>query len=118
MRPGEASWIDHCISTQDGHVIINDMYVRYDLTCRDHIPLILNIGLDKLPTVDDEINDVSSKINWDKYDAVKLGEYSLMSDIHLSRVSIPIEALECRDTKCTDVNHILHTKTLYDNICK
>ena len=118
MRPGETSWIDHCISTQDGHEIINDMCVRYDLTCRDHIPLIMNIGLNKLPTVEDEINDVSPKINWDNYDAVKLGEYSLMSDIHLSRVSIPIEALECRDTKCTDVNHILHTKTLYDNICK
>ena len=46
MRPGETPWIDHCISTQGDHVIINDMYVRYDLTCRDHIPLIINIGLD------------------------------------------------------------------------
>ena len=33
MRPGETSWIDHCISTQDGHEIINAMCVRYDLTC-------------------------------------------------------------------------------------
>ena len=118
MKPGETSWIDHCVSTQDGHNIINDMCVRYDLTCRDHIPLIMNLDIDRLPTVENEINDVSPKINWDNYDAVKLSEYSLMSDIHISRVLVPNEALDCRDPVCTDKNHILQTKTFYNNICK
>ena len=41
-----------------------------------------------------------------------------MSDIHISRVSIPSVALECRDIKCNDESHILQVKTLYDSICK
>ena len=41
-----------------------------------------------------------------------------MSDIHISRVLVPNEALDCRDPVCTDKNHILQTKTFYNNICK
>ena len=74
MNPGETSWLDHCISTQDGHNVINNMYVKYNLSCRDHIPLEMNLGLDRLPTVEEETNDVTPKINWDKYDAVNLRE--------------------------------------------
>ena len=118
MRPGDTSWLDHCISTQDGHNIINNMFVNYQLSCRDHVPLVISLCIDKLPIVEDEINDVTPKINWDKCDAVKLREYSLMSDIYLSRLSIPRDALGCRDTKCQDENHILHTKNLYNSICK
>ena len=78
----------------------------------------MNLGLDRLPTVEDETNDVTPKINWDRYDAVKLREYSLMSDIHISGVSIPSEALECIDINCNDDSHILQVKTLYDSICR
>ena len=117
-NPGETSWLDHCISTQDGHNVIRNMNVKYNLSCRDHIPIEMNLGLDRLPTVEDETNDVTPKINWDRYDAVKLREYSLMSDIHISGVSIPSEALECRDMNCNDDSHILQVKTLYDSICR
>ena len=113
MRPGETSWLDHCISTQDGHNIINSMDVKYNLSCRDHIPLVMNLSLEKLPLVEEETNDIAPKINWAKYDAVKLREYSLMSDIHLSRVSIPNEALECRNTKCSHDNHIIQVDYQY-----
>ena len=88
MRPGETSWLDHCISSQDGHSIINNMYINYPLSCRDHIPFVMNLGLDKLPMVEDEINDVAPRINWDKYDAVKLREYSLMSHLGLTGINI------------------------------
>ena len=117
MRPGETSWLDHCISSQDGHSIINNMYINYPLSCRDHIPVVMNLGIDKLPIVEDEINDVAPKINWDKYDAVKLREYSMMSDIHLSRLTIPNEALDCRDPKCSNEAHKNQTNLFYDSIC-
>ena len=52
MRPGETSWLDHCVSTQDGHNIINNLYVDYQKSCRDHIPLVMELGLDKLPSVE------------------------------------------------------------------
>ena len=94
------------------------MHIDYQLSCRDHIPIVINLGLDKLPSVEDEINVVSPKVNWDSYDPIKLREYSLMSDIYSGRLSIPREATECRNTKCKDENHINQIKAFYDSLCK
>ena len=82
MNPGTVSWLDHCISTvQDGHNVINSMQIEYHLSCRDHIPLVLSLGLDKLPSVEDEVNSVSPSIKWDEQSSTKLREFSLMSDM-------------------------------------
>jgi hypothetical protein len=118
MRLGETSWLDHCVLTQDEHNVINNIYIDYNLSCRDHIPLVMKLGLEKLPAVEDDINDVSPIILWDSYDAVKLREYSLMSDININRLQIPIIAQECRNVNCSNENHIAQIKQLYDNICK
>ena len=42
----------------------------------------------------------------------------MMSDIHLSRLLIPKEALDCRDTNCCDETHRMQTKLCYDSLCK
>ena len=118
MRIGETSWLDHCISTQDGHSIINDMFVDYNLSCRDHIPLVINLDLDKLPSVEDDSNDVTPRLKWDNYDAIKLREYSLMSDIFINRVQIPVSALNCRNINCDDKKHIAQRKQFHKIICK
>ena len=68
--------------------------------------------------MEEEINDISPRIDWDNYDAVKLREFSLMSELHLSSISTPTVALNCRDTMCTDENHIQQIKLFYNNICK
>ena len=118
MRIGETSWLDHCVSTQDGHNVISSMYVDYSLSFRDHIPLVMKLALDKLPAVEDDTNDVLPRVKWDSYDAIKLREYSLMSDINISRLYIPITALECRNVNCNNKMHITQIKQLYDNISK
>ena len=71
MRPGDTSWLDHCISSQDGHNIIKDMYVDYKLSCRDCRPMFMDLDLGRLPTVEEESNDISPRIKWDKYEAYK-----------------------------------------------
>ena len=118
MRIGDTSWLDHCVSTQDGHNVISNMYVDYTLSFRDHVPLVMKLGLDKLPAIEDEINDVTPRLKWDSFDAIKLREYSLMSDIYINRLQIPMSALECRNVNCKDKDHIAQTKHLYDDICK
>ena len=117
MNPGQVSWLDHCVSTQDGHNIINSIQIDYKLSCRDHIPLILTLGLGKLPTVEDEVNCVFPKINWDNCCPVKLREFSLMSEVFLSRIHIPNEVFECNNINCNLVDHISKLKILYDSIC-
>ena len=118
MRPGETSWLDHCVSTQDGHNIIDKLYVDYQKSCRDHIPLVMELGLDKLPSVEEEINDVAPRLYWDSYDPIKLREFSLLSDIYLSRLSIPSEVFECMNTKCDNKQHIVQIKKYYECIVK
>ena len=39
------SWLDHCLSTSDGHNLITAMHVQYGTSCRDHIPLIVDISM-------------------------------------------------------------------------
>ena len=118
MRPGETSWLNHCVSTQDGHNIIDNLYVDYQKSCRDHIPIVMELGLDKLPEMEEEVNDVAPRLNWDSYEPTKLREYSMMSDINLSRLSIPREALVCMNTKCDHKQHSIQINKLYEDIVK
>ena len=39
-----------------------------------------------------------------------------MTDLYLSRVPIPSEALKCRNTKCNDKTHIEKDSQFYNNI--
>ena len=71
-----------------------------------------------MPSVEEEVNGVSPRINWDNYSPIKLREYSLMSDICLSRVSIPNEAIECNDINCNIEDHISKIRFFNENISK
>ena len=118
MNPGQVSWLDYCVSTQDGHNIINSMHIDYQLSCRDHIPLVVVLGLDKLPAVEDEVNIASTKINWDNINPIKLREFLIMSDICVSRLDIPYDALECDDINCKLDDHISKIKLFFADLCK
>ena len=94
------------------------MYIDYNLSFRDHIPLVIKLNLDQLPSVENDINKIAPKLNWDSFDSIKLREFSLMSDIYLSNLCIPNAALECKNTNCTNKNHIDQIKQMYDKMCK
>ena len=34
------AWLDHCLSSGDGHTVIEDMAVLYSTCCSDHIPIV------------------------------------------------------------------------------
>ena len=42
------SWLDHCLSTSDGRILITTMHVQYSISCRDHIPLIVDISIESV----------------------------------------------------------------------
>ena len=118
MRAGETSWLDHCVSTEDGHGLISDISIDYQSAISDHIPLYIKLNINKLPIVMNENNNVTPKIKWERYDSVKLREYNLMTDINLHSISLPVEVVNCRDNLCCDIEHIKQTKLVYDRICK
>ena len=118
MQAGETSWLDHIVSTEDGDGLINDMYIDYQSAVSDHVPLFVKLNVNKIPTVMKENNNVAPKIKWDRFDSIKLREYSLLTDINLSTIAIPVAAVNCRDNHCCDITHINETKVLYETICK
>ena len=93
------------------------MYIDYDLSCRDHIPLVIKLNLDMLPLVENDINDLAPRLNWDSFDSVKLREFLLMSDFLVSNLVIPNSSIECRNVNCTNKVHIDQIKQLYDKMC-
>ena len=59
------SWLDHCISTEDAHSCITSMEVHYDLSMSDHIPVSMTLGVDMLPALTNECNDVTiNQVEW------------------------------------------------------
>ena len=42
------SWLDHCISTSDANEIINNMSVDYSLNTADHLPVYMEIALQRV----------------------------------------------------------------------
>ena len=118
MRLGVTSWLDHCVSTQDGHNIISNMYIDYELSFRDHIPLVMKLNLDQLPSVENDINNVAPRLDWENIDPIKLREFTLMTELYMSNLTIPDEVLKCRDPNCTNQSHIKLLNELYVKMCK
>ena len=90
------SWLDHCLSSKDGHNLITNMKVQYHTSCGDHIPLTLDISTECIPeleTVGDDSDNL--RVNWSKMYAANLEEYTRNTDLHLNGVEAPADALCC-----------------------
>ena len=72
------SWLDHCISTADGHAAITDMRTRYELATTDHIPIAFKINVEALPSIDNnESNGFNCKLDWSTMSKENLDVYYL-----------------------------------------
>ena len=69
------SWLDHCLSTSDGHNLITAMQVQYGTSCRDHIPLIVDISIESVPVLKYTVNDTTYRVDWDKLSVADKAEY-------------------------------------------
>ena len=54
------SWLDHCIFTSDAHAIINNMSVDYSPNTAEHLPVDMEIALQRVPEVE-IMNDVDGR---------------------------------------------------------
>ena len=41
------------VNYSDGHNLISAMHVQYGTSCRDHIPLIVDISIESVPVLED-----------------------------------------------------------------
>ena len=49
---GSQSWLDHCISTEDGNDIITNAHVVYESIQSDHLPVVFELDLQLAPDVE------------------------------------------------------------------
>ena len=98
------SWLDHCIFTNDANEIINNMSVGYILNTADHIPVYMEIALQRVPEVD-IMNSVHRRLALDKINPTAQMEYCKETDENVQRIHIPYDALWCTDVHGKNVNH-------------
>ena len=101
------SWLDHCISTSDGDEIINSISIDYSLNNADHLPVCIDLALQRIPEIVVDNSTRQRGLAWDK---IKINDddrakYCDLSDANLLRIPIPHDALRCIDANCTNVNH-------------
>ena len=112
---GSHSWLDHIISTEDGNNVITNMYVLYGTIQSDHIPLVAHIDLHLAPDIDQgAANNMGNKIDWSILSEDILYEYGVQSEILLSNIEIPTDAILCKN--CNNVEHKEALNKYYDDI--
>ena len=112
----DSSWLDHCLSTSDGHNLITGMHVQYGTSCRDHIPLIVDISIESVPELEDTVNDTTSRVDWDKLSVAEKATYVNNTDTILSSVRVPIEAICCKDVNCENERHRNELDIVYNEL--
>ena len=110
------SWLDHCISTSDGDEIINSISIDYSLNNADHLPVCIDLALQRIPEIVVDNSTRQRGLAWDKINDDDRAKYCDLSDANLLRIPIPHDALRCIDANCTNVNHRNDLNKFYDNI--
>ena len=113
---GSCSWLDHCISTEDGNGVIINAYVIYGSLQSDHIPIVFELDLQFAPDVDYRADNTARRIDWSVLCEDVIRKYGACTDLLLSNIVLPIEALLCKDGECTNENHKNSLCQYYDNV--
>ena len=110
------SWLDHCICTADAHNCLVEAEILYKLTVVDHIPVSITLDLESLPELTSSDKQDCGKIDWAKLSEYDLWKYNCQTDISLSNIDVPCEAIICNDIKCKNVEHHSNTLKMYERM--
>ena len=99
---GTTSWLDHCITTTSGRAITSSLSIIDNIVCSDHFTLCINIVCDINPLCDTVVDvECQPKIKWHAANEFDKQQYSISTGKLSSTVSLPIDALLCKNPQCT-----------------
>ena len=113
------SWLDHRVATTEGHKRIASMSINYDILSSDHFPLSVSVSIPihlQLRQASDTRTNFVCSPNWDKATDAEIQRYTSHSDLMLSRIPFPREAMMCTDANCLNQLHREALATLYERI--
>ena len=83
------------------------MHFQYGTSCRDHIPVIVDIlSIEYVHVLEYTVNDTTPRVDWDKLSVSDEAAYVNNTDAILSSVRVPIEAICCKEV------NLMHLKPL------
>jgi exonuclease III len=117
---GSVAWLDHIVSTNNLHSIIDDICVKYDYISSDHFPLLVKINIGNVNVA---VNSEQSEkhqdfkhIRWDNISDTLLDQYKEQCAAELSRFSFNHDLLLCDDVLCNDETHKRGIDLFYNSI--
>ena len=111
------SWLDHCISTADAHAAVQSMEILYGASMTHHVPIAMTLEVESLPELSHEVNSgCSAYLDWSKLTNYDLSSYYMKTDVALSNICIPRDAIMCSDVGCKDISHSKSLCDMYDCI--
>ena len=63
---GTTSWLDHVVGSKDFHETIKNMFIHYEITDVDHIPISVDMDIQLLPELSSDTNDCRPRLKWDR----------------------------------------------------
>ena len=114
------SWLDHCITSKTGSLIIKDMDILYDFVTSDHKPLVFSLLVSGISTItsDDLSGKTNNGINWCELEQSQLIQYTKDTMTKLKQVKLPSDVIYCNDVQCNDKDHQIAICELYGDITK
>ena len=112
---GSTSWLDQAVTSSDMHSVISRMEIGYGIAQEDHMPVLMDMSVLKLPSMIMETEIKADKLDWENLDSQELAGYMEMTDLLLSDVDLP-SAIHCTDTKCKLAVHMSEIHDLYESI--
>ena len=88
----------------------------YDVSDEDHIPFKVYINSDNIPDLTSSINNGRAKIRWNNMTDNDINKYCMLTEGCLHDIHVPTEAVGCRDTHCTNVDHFESLNKMYNDI--
>ena len=110
------SWLDHCISTSDGHSSIEYIEVDYEGAISDHFPVNISITVNEIPAITECKNDVTPRLKWKKAHPHQVAKYTDNTEHLLSKIKFQSESFVCSDVNCKHQSHLNDIEKLYNDI--
>ena len=107
------SWLDHCVSSGDGHTVIKYMAVLYSTCCSDHIPITVDIAIASIPMLEVPSDEINLSVN---SSAADKDTYARDIYVHLNAVKVPVDAICCKDTECSNNQHFEALNVFYEGL--
>lgn len=114
-----ASWLDHCISTDDAHSSIVGMDILYGAATYDHMPVLILINVEDIPMLSCDSYDCNTEfLDWSALSREDIAGYYADTNRLLSKISLPSDAIRCSDPTCNVWKHREEISSLYDYVVR